>query len=96
MYGTVARFRVKPGMEAQMEELGRQEVPQIPGYLFQHVFRMDADANECYLVVAFESKEAYQANATSPEQHDRFRQFSALMETEPEWHDGEVMFSHSL
>ena len=94
MYGTIARFRVKPGMDEQMEAFSRQEVPQIHGFVFQHVYRMDADPNEYYLVVAFESREAYQANATSPEQHERYRQYSELLDAEPEWHDGEIMFSY--
>ncbi len=78
MYGTIARFRMKPGMEQQLEEFSRQEVPQIPGFVFQHVYRMDADSNEYYLVVAFESREAYQANATSSEQHERYRQIQRV------------------
>ncbi len=94
MYGTIARFRMKPGMEERLQEFSRQEVPQIPGFVFQHVYRMDADPNDHFLVVAFESREAYQANATSPEQHERYRQYSELMETEPEWHDGEILFSY--
>lgn len=93
MYGTIARFRMKPGMEQRFEEFSRQEVPQLPGFVFQHVYRMDADPNEYYLVVAFESREAYQANATSPKQHERYQQYSELMDSEPEWHDGEIMFS---
>jgi quinol monooxygenase YgiN len=94
MYGTMARMRIKPGAEAELKRLEREMAPQIPGFRFQHVLRTDADPRECYLLVAFESKEAYEANANSPDQHARYEQFRALMETEPEWHDGEIIDSY--
>ena len=52
---------------------------------------MDADPNELYLVAMFSSKEAYVANANSPEQHEMFTQMMAFLEAEPEWHDGAVV-----
>ncbi len=93
MYGTVARLRVKPGMEERLQDIGRQQGPAVPGMVFQHVYQMDADPREFYLVVAFESREAYRANATSPEQNERYQQYRELLESEPEWHDGEIVFS---
>jgi quinol monooxygenase YgiN len=93
MYGTVARLKVKPGMEQQLLALGREQGAQIPGLVSQTVYRMDADPNELYLVVAFDSPEAYRANAASPEQHARFQQLRALLDADPEWHDGEIVFS---
>jgi quinol monooxygenase YgiN len=97
MYGTVARMRVKPGMEAQLEELSRQiaqEEVHIPGYVAQYVYRMDSNPEEFYLVALFESREAYHANAESPDQAARYERIMALMVAEPEWHDGEVIFAH--
>ena len=52
---------------------------------------MDADPGEVFLVAIFESKEAYWANANSPEQDQRFQEFRALMLADPEWHDGEIV-----
>ena len=94
MYGTIARCRVKPGSEKKFIEMTRdeQELP-IPGLFGQYVYRMDANPNEFYLVVIFESKQAYLANADSPEQDARYQQFRTLMEEEPEWHDGEIMYA---
>ncbi len=92
MYGTVARMRVKPGMGDRLLELDRQEQAlNIPGFVGEYVYRMDADPNEYYLAVVFESKEAYFANANSPEQDARYRQMLELLEGGPEWHDGEVV-----
>ena len=94
MYGTIARLRLKPGMEERLREFGRERAPQIPGFVFQHVFRTDADPDEYYLVVGFESREAYRANAESAEQRERYEQYRQWLAAEPEWHDGEIVFSY--
>ena len=45
--------------------------------------------------MAFESREAYQANANNPQQHARYLKFHELMQGEPHWHDGEIIYSYS-
>jgi len=96
LYGTIARFRVKPGKETEMARLTEEEAPQIPGFVFQHVYKMDADPQEYLLVVAFQSREAYRANAESPEQHARYQGYVSLLETAPVWHDGEIVASYPV
>ncbi|HLJ81133.1 MAG TPA: antibiotic biosynthesis monooxygenase [Ktedonobacterales bacterium] len=92
MYGTVARLRVKQGAEAQLAQQQRDfEALRVSGFIRAYVYQMDADPREYYLVVLFESKEAYWANARSPEQDARYQQMLALLEGQPEWHDGEVV-----
>ncbi len=92
MYGTVARLRIKPGMEAQLLEFDRQEqAVNIPGFVGEYIYRMDADPTVYYLAVVFASKAAYVANANSPEQDARYRQMRALLESDPEWNDGDVV-----
>ncbi len=92
MYGTVARMRLKPGMEEQMRAMSEAENDlQIPGFIGQYVYRMDNDPNEIYLAVVFDSKESYVANANSPAQNDRYQQMVDMLEGPPEWHDGEVV-----
>ena len=93
MYGTAARIQLKPGKEQEMVGLSQQEVPDIPGFVFQHIYRLDAGTDDYYLAVAFESKESYKANAESPEQHARYEQYRELLESESKWHDGEIIFS---
>jgi quinol monooxygenase YgiN len=94
MYGTIARFRVKPGKTEELMALDQQyKEMSPPGLVAQYVYRMDADPDTYYLVVAFDSKESYVANANSPEQDTRYRQFAELLEGEPEWHDGEIVSS---
>lgn len=92
MYGTVAHFRARPGTEAQLARLMREfESLRIPGFVREYIYRMDKDPQEYYLSVLFQSKEAYWANAQTPEQDARYRQLLGLMEGEPEWHDGEIV-----
>lgn len=93
MYGTVARFRLKADAEAQLIQLQREfEALRIPGYVRSAIYRMDTDPRECYLTVLFDSKQSYRANAESPEQDARYRQLLTLLEGEPEWHDGEIVY----
>lgn len=93
MYGTIARFRVKPGAEQQLVQLQHEyEALKVPGYLKSTVYRMDADPGDYYLAVVFDSKESYVANANSPEQDTRYRKMLSLLDGEPQWHDGEIIY----
>jgi quinol monooxygenase YgiN len=93
MYGTIARMRAKPGSESQLAEQMRiYEEAQVAGAVGSYVYRMDSDPNEYWLAVIFSSKEAYVANANSPEQDARYRQLLALLDGPPEWHDGEIIY----
>lgn len=94
MYGTVARLRLKPGMEAKLrEEMDRYPALNIPGFHSTMLYRMDGDANDCYLVVAFKDKESYHANARDPKQDERYQRMRAILVADPEWHDGEIVWS---
>ncbi|HZQ97906.1 MAG TPA: antibiotic biosynthesis monooxygenase family protein [Chloroflexota bacterium] len=95
MYGTVARMRVKPGMESKLIELGKSEDSVgMPGYVGQCVYKLD-DSPDTYMVaVVFESREAYRANAESSEQHQRYLEMRELLAEDPEWFDGEVVHAY--
>jgi antibiotic biosynthesis monooxygenase (ABM) superfamily enzyme len=95
MYGTIARMKLKAGKEEEFKALGQTEDELgIPGHLGEFIYRMDNDSNEYFMAVIFDSKESYHANANSPEQNSRYEQMVALLESEPEWHDGEIVHSH--
>ncbi len=98
MYGTIAHMRIKPGKEGELKNLLDEqartfESGQVPGFIASYGYRMDEDAHDCYMAVLFANKETYRANAESPEQDARYRRLLALLEHEPEWHDGEVVFA---
>jgi quinol monooxygenase YgiN len=92
MYGTIARFRLKPGMEnTLMEQLRAFEGLKVPGFIMACLYRMDSDPHEYYMAVLFQDRATYISNAESPGQDARYRKMRALMESDPEWHDGEVV-----
>jgi hypothetical protein len=91
MYGTIAKLIAKPGA---VEEIKRMESGRRPaGYVGSYVYQSDQNANELWLVVMFESKETYLANADSPEQDAEFKRLMNYLVTDPDWHDGEIVFS---
>ncbi len=96
MYGTVAKMRVKAGAEAEFLRIA-QEVESVPvaGVVAVYVYQMDANSRDFYMIAMFDSKESYFANANSPEQHQRFMQLMTVLESEPEWHDGTVVYANA-
>jgi quinol monooxygenase YgiN len=89
MYGTIARFRIKPGVRDEfvkaMDSFGDA---MIAGWVADYYFQMDNDPDEFYLVAIFKDKETYMANADSAEQHERYLVFRSFLTDDPEWHDG--------
>ena len=90
MYGTIARVKIDPAKVEELKALGRR-IGVAPGQIARYVYQMDANPGELFLVVVFESREAYWANAQNPEQNLRFQEMRALMLADPEWHDGEIV-----
>jgi quinol monooxygenase YgiN len=93
MYGTIARLRVKAGMEDRLAELADGEqfsTDQIAEY----VYRSDSEPSIYYLVVAFTSEEAYRRNAERPETHAIYERLLQFLDGEPEWRDGAIIHSY--
>jgi quinol monooxygenase YgiN len=96
MYGTIATFKVKPGQLENLRKFGESESRQTPGLVFEHIYQMDSDSNTVMMVVGFKDKDAYAANADSPEMHERYLTYRSFLESDPEWHDGEIIFSQAM
>ena len=92
MYGTIAKLQVQPGKDADLvahlEQYRSGDLAR--GFVASALYRGD-DGQSHWLAVVFESKQAYEANADSPEQDARYQEFRALLTADPEWHDGEVL-----
>jgi quinol monooxygenase YgiN len=92
MYGTIAHFRIKPGVKDEfikaMDSFGSAF---IAGWVTDYYFQMENDPDEFYLVAIFNDKETYQANADSTEQHERYLVFRSFLTDDPEWHDGFIL-----
>lgn len=97
MYGTIAGLKIRQGEEtAVVDWIKRAETESVEGLSLLNLYRMDANPEQYYMVVAFDDKDAYVANAKSPEQDRRYRDLLALLEGPPEWHDGELICSAEI
>ena len=92
MYGTIARMTPKPGMEqaviGAMEGWQRERRPKVKGSVGGYLNKLDKGG--LMIVAIFESKEAYVANAEDPAQDQWFQKLRAMLQTDPEWNDGEI------
>jgi quinol monooxygenase YgiN len=92
MFGTVARYRLKPGHKQEwLKEMVSFEENPPPGWAHHTVYESTEDPDEVWLSVAFESEDAYRKNASSPEMDRQYRQMLEHLQAEPEWHDGHVI-----
>ena len=93
MYGTVAKTRVKPENREKLSEVvARHTVTTVPGYLAAYTL-FENDSDTAWLFAVFEDRDSYDRNADDPAQNERYVEYRALMEADPEWHDGEIRTS---
>jgi quinol monooxygenase YgiN len=92
MYGTIARFRIKPGVKDEfVKTMDSFDDQPISGWVADYYFQTDRDPDEFYLVAIFKDKETYVVNADSPGQHERYLKFRSFLVDDPEWHDGFIL-----
>jgi hypothetical protein len=78
-----------------LQEWGSSGEPSaIPGYISQYVFQTDADSYVVFVVGIFTEKASYEGYARSPVQGDRYAEMRTMLAADPEWHDGELIYSH--
>ena len=90
MYGTVAKTRVKAENRDKLRTvMERQDLTGVPGFVAGYML-WENDSETAWLFAIFEDRASYDRNADDPAQNDRYVEYRALMEDEPEWHDGVV------
>lgn len=90
MYGTVGRCHVKPENRAALVEvLRRQSYMGVPGFRQALVMFPENRDGEAVMIAMFDDRDSYWKNADDPAQHERYLEYRALMDDEPEWSDGE-------
>jgi len=90
MYGTVARTRVKPENREALRALNEgEDYSKVAGFVTSYVLH-ENDSDVSWLLAVFEDRATYDRNADDPAQNDRYMAMRALMEADPEWHDGEI------
>ena len=91
MYGTVARTRVKPENRAKLQEVFQRQTAgrTVPGMVKAYTL-YENDGDTAWLFAVFEDRASYEKNADDPAQNEQYVEYRALMEDEPEWHDGQI------
>jgi quinol monooxygenase YgiN len=91
-FGTIARYRIKPGrFESLRARMERFEDSPPDGWLYSTVFQSTSDPNEVWMTTVFESEEAYRRNADSPDMDKQYQTMLEDLEGPPQWHDGNVI-----
>lgn len=88
-FGSVFRLKPRPGQKQALINLfksGRQP-GEIAGFQCAHVFDC---GDEVWGVAVFSDEKAYRDNANDPAQDAEYQKMRALIESDPEWHDGTV------
>lgn len=97
MYGTVAKLKLKPGsleaVKQVTDEIERGPRTVTIGHIATYLYLADNEPDTVYLVVIFESREAYHKNAQSEEQNAEYERLAVHFAAPPEWHDGEVIWA---
>ena len=97
MYGTIFTMKVRSGQAEAvtklMEEWERERQPKVEGAVAALLLRPDTRPDELVGVAVFQDKAAYTANAGDPDQDKWFRRLRELLQSDPEWTDGEYVMS---
>jgi hypothetical protein len=90
VYGTLAFMRAMPGRRREAGELIRSLQRPISGLIVNYIYELDRDPEEAVMLAVFDQKAAYERNAASSGQHERYLTYRSLLTEDPQWHDGEV------
>lgn len=90
MYGTAARTRVKPENRDALRKAYEAQTEDAPAGFITAYTLFEDDSDVVWMFVVFTDRASYMANADDPRQHEQYVAARALMEEDPEWHDGEI------
>jgi quinol monooxygenase YgiN len=93
MFGTVARAKIKPENRKAFEEVMARQMAEAPveGFVAAYTVWPEKMDDDVMLVAVFRDRESYMRNADDPAQDARYREMRALLESDPEWMDGEFV-----
>jgi quinol monooxygenase YgiN len=99
MFGTVAHIRPKAGQEEQFIAMMRQweteRQPQVEGARAAYLYKCEQHPGEYIMVAVFDDRESYFKNANDPAQDQWYRRLRELLESDPTWEDGEIVYGGS-
>jgi heme-degrading monooxygenase HmoA len=90
---TFFRMKVQPGKVDELVRMMSEEPENAAGRGFQGaiVGQTKEDPNTVWAAVTWDTSERYYANADSPEQNAEYQRMRALLESDPEWFDCNVL-----
>jgi len=90
MYGSVFKMKVKPGAKDDLISLMDEEMRTRVLKGIRASYLLDAGGDDVWGVAVFDDEATYRQNAASPEQDAAYRRMRALLQADPEWHDGGI------
>lgn len=82
------RARAKPGKREEVVAMMGESL-DTRGFRATYVLLPDEDDQAVVAGVLFEDRTTYSANADDPATEERYGRFRALLESDPEWIDGD-------
>ncbi|MDI3340184.1 MAG: antibiotic biosynthesis monooxygenase [Sphaerobacter sp.] len=99
MFGTVTRLKPKQGHIQHLIDMNTEwqegHGATVEGFVGEYLFESERNPGEYLLVVLFDDRESYRANAADPEQDKWYRQMRQHLTEDPIWEDGEIIHAHS-
>lgn len=89
-FGSVFKMKPKAGQKQAVIDvlMGGTQPSETTGFIAAHIFDC---GDELWGVAIFEDEKSYRDNANDPEQDKEYRQWRALLDADPEWHDGSIV-----
>jgi hypothetical protein len=95
MFGTIYRMQPKAGQELAIAEhlrrWERERRPEANGTVAGFLFKPRENSGELIGVAIFDSEANYRKTSDAPAQGRWYRQLREMLETDPEWNDGDVL-----
>ena len=89
MFGSVFKMRPKAGKAAELRQVMMGNSRRPKGMITAYLLSEDTAGN-VWGVAVFEDEKMYRDNAADPAQGEQYQEFRALLEADPEWHDGAI------
>ena len=89
MYGSVFKMRPKAGKAAELRQVMMSNPRRPDGMITAYLLSEDSAGNLWGFAV-FQDEKSYRANAADPSQGEQYEKYRALLDADPEWHDGEI------
>ncbi len=89
MYGSIFKMRPKAGKAGDLRDTMMSNDRRPKGMVTAYLLTEDK-AGEVWGVAVFEDEKTYRDNAADPAQDANYQTFRALLDADPEWHDGTI------